>query len=124
MGIIISVALGGAIGSVLRFILSKLIQDRTGIDFPLGTLLVNLLGAFLIGFAFAYFVERMSLSPEVRALFITGFLGGFTTFSTFSYESYNLLMDGELVKFILYTLGTNGVGLFMTLLGYNIGRML
>ncbi len=124
MGIVLSVALGGAVGSVLRFLLSKMIQTRAGIEFPVGTFLVNLAGAFLIGLAFAYLVERMTVSPEVRALLITGLLGGLTTFSTFSYESYSLLMDGELVKFLLYVLGTNALGIFMTLFGYNLGRFL
>ncbi|WP_457601259.1 fluoride efflux transporter CrcB [Hydrogenivirga sp.] len=124
MGVIIAVAVGGALGSVLRFVLSKHVQLRAGIEFPVGTLFVNLVGAFLIGLAFAYLVERLTLSPEVRALLITGFLGGLTTFSTFSYESYSLVMDGEVVKFFYYVLGTNLLGILMTMLGYNLGRLL
>ena len=124
MGILISVAFGGAVGSVLRYLLSKLVQEKAGIEFPLGTLFVNLVGAFLIGLAFSYLVERMTLSPELRAVIITGFLGGLTTFSTFSYESYSLLMDGEITKLLLYVLGTNAMGISMTLLGYNLGRVL
>ncbi len=124
MAIVLAIAVGGAVGSVLRFLISKLIQKKAGIDFPIGTLAVNIVGAFLIGVAFSYLVERLTLSPEVRALLITGFLGGLTTFSTFSYESFNLLFNGELVKFFLYVLGTNGLGIFMTVVGYNIGRVL
>ncbi|MDQ7082899.1 MAG: CrcB family protein [Aquificota bacterium] len=63
MGLIIAIALGGSAGSVLRFLLSRLLQTKSGIDFPVGTLTVNLLGAFLIGFAFSYLVERLALSP-------------------------------------------------------------
>ncbi len=124
MGIALAVALGGALGSVLRYLVSKFVQAKVGIDFPVGTFLVNLVGAFLIGLAFSYLVERLTLSPEVRALLITGFLGGLTTFSTFSYESFNLLFNGEILKFALYVLGTNSLGILMTLIGYNLGRML
>jgi len=124
MGILISVALGGAFGSLLRYLLSKLIQEKVGIEFPFGTLFVNIVGAFLIGLSFAYLVERMAVSPELRAMMITGFLGGLTTFSTFSYESYSLLTDGEWAKFLLYVLGTNMVGISMTVFGYNLGRLL
>ncbi len=124
MGITIAVALGGALGSVLRYLVSKFVQTKVGIDFPVGTLLVNLIGAFLIGLAFSYLVERLTLSPEVRAFLITGFLGGLTTFSTFSYESLNLILNGEGLKFILYTFGTILLGILMTLAGYNLGRVL
>ena len=124
MQVVVAVALGGAVGSVLRFLISKSVQSKAGIEFPVGTLLVNIVGAFLIGLAFSYLVERLSLSPEARALLITGFLGGLTTFSTFSYEGVNLLMDGEVLKFFLYVGGTNVIGLSMTLLGYNLGRLI
>ncbi len=124
MGVVLAVALGGAVGSVLRYLISKFVQVKVGIDFPLGTLSVNVLGAFLIGFLFSYLVERFSLTPELRALVITGFLGGLTTFSTFSYESFNLMFNGEVGKFLLYTLGTNVLGILMTLIGYNVGRVL
>ncbi len=124
MGVVLAVALGGAVGSVLRYLISKFVQAKVGIDFPLGTLSVNVLGAFLIGFLFSYLVERFSLTPELRALVITGFLGGLTTFSTFSYESFNLMFNGEVGKFLLYTLGTNVLGILMTLIGYNVGRVL
>ena len=124
MGITIAVALGGALGSVLRYLVSKFVQTKVGIDFPVGTFIVNLMGAFLIGLAFSYLVERLTLSPEVRAFLITGFLGGLTTFSTFSYESLNLILNGEGLKFILYTFGTILLGILMTLAGYNLGRVL
>ena len=124
MGIAIAVALGGALGSVVRLILSRFIQMKAGIDFPAGTFLVNILGSFLIGISFSLLVERLSVSPEMRALVITGFLGGFTTFSTFSYESFSLLSGGESMKFILYVAGTNLIGITTTLIGYNIGRIL
>lgn len=124
MGIAVAVALGGALGSVLRYLVSKSVQAKAGIEFPVGTLLVNLVGAFLVGISFSYVVERLTLSPEVRAFLITGFLGGLTTFSTFSYESVSLLVEGEKLKFLLYVFGTNSVSILMTWLGYSLGRVL
>lgn len=123
MGTIVAVALGGAIGSVLRYLLSKYIQKMVGINFPLGTLFVNLVGAFLIGFAFSFLVEKLAVHPFVRATLITGFLGGFTTFSTFSYESFSLLAEGEYLKFITYILSTNILGIVGTIVGFNLGRL-
>ena len=124
MLIIFAVAVGGAFGSIFRYLFSKFIQNKTGIDFPFGTLIINVSGSFLIGLSFSLLVERISASPEVRALIITGFLGGFTTFSTFSYESYNLLIDGENLKFLTYIVGTNFLSIATTIIGYNIGRLL
>jgi len=124
MGIVLAVALGGAIGSALRFLLSKLIQEQFGISFPVGTLFVNLVGAFLIGFFFSYLVEKLALNPYARALLITGLLGGLTTFSTYSYESFSLLIEGETLKFFIYTIGTNILGFLFTFLGYILGENL
>ncbi len=124
MAILLAVALGGAVGSALRFILSKLVQEKAGIGFPVGTFFVNLLGAFLIGLFFALLVERLSFASHLRAFLITGLLGGFTTFSTFSYESVNLLKDGELLMFFAYFAGTNLAGLVLTALGYGLGKVL
>lgn len=124
MGIVLAVALGGAIGSALRFLLSKLVQEQFGISFPVGTLFVNLVGAFLIGFFFSYLVEKLALNPYARALLITGLLGGLTTFSTYSYESFSLLREGETFKFLAYVFGTNLLGLLSTFLGYILGEAL
>ena len=124
MGLILAIALGGAIGSVLRFVLSKLIQQKIGVSFPAGTFFVNLLGAFFIGLFFALIVERLSLASHIRAFLIVGLLGGFTTFSTFSYESVTLLRNGELFLFVAYLIGTNIAGLLFTTLGYVLGRLL
>ncbi|QWK20297.1 MAG: fluoride efflux transporter CrcB [Hydrogenobacter thermophilus] len=124
MGLILAIAFGGALGSVLRYVVSKALQEKVGIDFPFGTLFVNITASFFIGFFFAYLVEKLTISPTFRAFLITGFLGGYSTFSTLTYESYSLLMNGEIVKFIFYAVGSLLSGIFMTLLGYNLGRML
>ncbi|MEN3028914.1 MAG: fluoride efflux transporter CrcB [Aquificaceae bacterium] len=113
---LIAVAVGGAVGSLLRFLLSKFIQTKVGVDFPLGTLLVNLSSAFLIGFSFALLVEKLEVSPNLRALLITGFLGGYSTYSTLFYEAYYMLLNGEWLKLLLYLLLSNLFGLvFVTL---------
>ncbi|MFZ8863075.1 MAG: fluoride efflux transporter CrcB [Thermocrinis sp.] len=124
MGVFLAIAIGGAIGSLLRFYLSKFLQKKFGVEFPVGTLIVNLTGAFFIGFFFSYLVEKLDVSVELRAFLITGLLGGFTTFSTFSYESFNLIVNGEYLKFFVYFMGTSFVGLLLTFLGYNVGRWL
>ena len=115
ISLLIAVALGGAIGSSFRFLVSYFL--------PFGTLIVNLTGSFLIGLISALVSEKFSVSPELRLLLITGMLGGFTTFSTFSYESVSLLVGGEFLKFLLYVFGTNAGCFLLTFLGYMIGRL-
>ncbi|GAB6065119.1 fluoride efflux transporter CrcB [Aquifex pyrophilus] len=121
---VLAVALGGAVGSALRYLISKFVQVHLGLGFPLGTMLVNVIGAFLIGFSFSFFVERLGIHPIYRLLFITGFLGGFTTFSTFTYESLTLLREGESLKFLIYFLGTNIIGMLAVFIGYKLGEVL
>ena len=124
MVFLLAIAIGGAVGSVLRFLVSKFIQTKAGIDFPVGTLFVNLSSAFLIGFFFAFFVEKLDLSPNLRALLITGLLGGYSTYSTLFYETYYMLLNGEWLKALLYLLLSNGLGLLFVALGYGLGKML
>jgi CrcB protein len=88
------VALGGAVGSVARYLLSILIQTRST-EFPLGTLVINISGSLLLGFLLRYALESAAISPELRALATTGFCGGYTTFSAFSYETAMLIDAGD-----------------------------
>ena len=88
---------GGGIGSVARFALAAWIGQRWGRSFPLGTFAVNVLGSFLIGLLMTLMAERFLENPEWRLLLVVGGLGGFTTFSTFQYETGRLVVDGELV---------------------------
>ncbi|NPA32627.1 MAG: fluoride efflux transporter CrcB [Aquificae bacterium] len=120
--VILGVCVGGALGSLFRFLISGTLQAKLGTNFPVGTLTVNLVGAFLIGFLFGAIPEKLISSPHLRALLITGFLGGFTTFSAFAYESVALLKEGNLKHFFLYVFITNAFGVILTLLGYRIGR--
>ena len=89
------VAIGGLVGSVARYWLSGVVQNLTDHGFPSGTLAVNILGSFVIGLVMTLSLERGLLDDDLRILLATGFCGGFTTMSTFSYETLALLRDGE-----------------------------
>ncbi len=93
----IVVFLGGGIGSVFRFVLATWIGQRWGRSFPLGTFVVNVSGSFLIGLLMTLMAERFLENPELRLLLVVGGLGGYTTFSTFQYETGRLAADGEMV---------------------------
>jgi CrcB protein len=88
---------GGGIGSVARFALATWIGQRWGRSFPLGTFVVNVFGSFLIGLLMTLMAERFLENPQWRLLLVVGGLGGFTTFSTFQYETGKLVVDGELI---------------------------
>ena len=121
---ILYIAAGGAIGAVLRFGVSNGVYGVFGRNFPYGTLVVNVLGSLLIGLLSILFIERYTLNPEVRAIFIIGILGAFTTFSTFSMETFNLLENGEFVKALLNILLSVTLCLVATWVGVILGRQL
>lgn len=100
----LAVALGGAIGCCARYGLTQLIQLFYSRSFPLATLTINVLGSFVLGFLFFETLERLTLSPTLRAGIMTGGIGGFTTFSTFVVESLLLVEDGALGSAALYVL--------------------
>jgi len=92
----IAVALGGACGAVMRFWLAAAVQRTTGGAFPWGTLFVNVLGSFVLGFLFIWLVERSTVGELARLAITVGFLGAFTTFSTFSVETVRLMQEGAM----------------------------
>ncbi|GGN05300.1 putative fluoride ion transporter CrcB [Thermus composti] len=117
------VALGGALGSVLRYGLGAWVQGALGPGFPYSTLMVNALGSFFIGLSLRLSLEGV-LSGEARLFLAVGVLGGFTTFSSFSYETLALLQGGEAGKAFLYALGSLLLGLLLVLAGYRLGGVL
>lgn len=94
----LAIAGGGALGALFRFWSSKWMHSLFGVGFPYGTLFVNVAGSLVMGFLYVLLVERVSLAPEWRAFLMIGFLGAFTTFSTFSLETLQLFNSGELFK--------------------------
>ncbi len=115
--------IGGSLGTLARYFTVQGIQSRFTDIFPWGTLVVNLSGAFLIGFLFVLFDESF-LDRNLRGLLTVGFLGAYTTFSTFSIETLNLLRDGEIGAASLNMLMTNGLGILCTVLGLYAGKIL
>jgi fluoride exporter len=95
---IVYIAIGGAIGAVFRYLGSTTIYAWLGRGFPYGTLFVNVLGSLIMGILAIVLIERMSTGPELRALLLIGLLGAFTTFSTFSIETLNLIEQGALIR--------------------------
>lgn len=98
----LAIALGGALGSVLRFALNEAISNRFGRAFPWGTLSINVIGSFLIGALVVLLLERWEVSPAVRLGLMVGVLGGFTTFSSFSLEVVNLMQNGAFLRAMTY----------------------
>ena len=113
---------GGGIGSLLRFILSTHVNNVFSAFFPFGTLVVNLLGSFVIGICFEFF-ERFFIAEEFRILITVGFLGGFTTFSSFALENINLLRMGEYRYFLINLLTQNIAGLLFVFSGIVLARI-
>lgn len=114
------VAVGSALGGVTRFLLGALLQQRAGTSFPAGTLIINITGSFLLGLLLRYSLGTTAISPEVRGLLTTGFCGGYTTFSTFTYDTLVLVEDGETARAALYV----GASVVVALVGAYLGIVL
>ncbi|MES2621337.1 MAG: fluoride efflux transporter CrcB [Bacteroidota bacterium] len=117
------VSAGSFLGGGLRYLLSQFIQDKTLSSFPFGTLGVNLLGCFLIGLVLG-FSERGNVSTEWRLFLATGILGGFTTFSAFSFEAISLFRNGMMGYAVIYICGSIMIGLVATLIGLSLVKFL
>ena len=115
---ILSIFIGGGIGAVLRYITSIMCRNLFSLP-TIGTLGVNLIGCFLIGCAFGIMLNKSDIIPQTLRLFITvGFLGGLTTFSTFSFETFELIKSGKIISGLLYMVGSCLIGLILTFAGY------
>ena len=117
MKIILAIGAGSFIGGTCRYLLSQFIQTRTTIPFPFATLTVNIIGCLLIGVVFGLGAKG-GMTPEWRLFLATGVLGGFTTFSAFSYETVHMLQNGQISNAILYILASVLLGLLATFLGF------
>lgn len=121
---VVAIAVGGALGAVLRYWTSLGVHSWLGRDFPYGTLTVNVAGSLLIGLLSVLLLDRFNVAPEWRAGTLIGVLGAFTTFSTFSIETFNLLEQGDTAKGVLNAVLNFELCLFATWLGLLIGRQL
>ena len=116
MNQLLLVGLGGAVGSMLRFVIQRQFNHST---FPYGTIAVNIIGCFAIGLIWSLFTKS-SISDTARLLLITGFCGGFTTFSSFTQEGMQMLQHGKWGLFFIYTLASVAAGLLATFAGYKL----
>ncbi len=116
------VAMGGAIGSVLRYWVSGGVADRLGTRFPYGTFAVNCTGSFLIGLIITLISQRANVNPNWRYLIGVGFIGGYTTFSAFAYETFQSMQDGKMLVASLNVLLSVAVGLLCIWLGVAAAR--
>ena len=117
------VALGGLLGSVARYWLSGVVQQASGGEFPLGTLAVNILGSFTVGLIMALSLERGVVPANARILLTTGLCGGFTTMSTFSYETVALMRDGEMMLALSNIAATVGSCVLAAWVGQAVSRV-
>lgn len=118
------IAIGGGVGSMARYLCQKWFNQNYPHPFPWGTFVVNLLGCFLIGILYEASEKSSVLSPQTRLLLITGFCGGYTTFSTFAFENMNLLRGGDTIYFLLYTVGSVVLGIAAVFGGIAIMKLL
>lgn len=121
---LVAVGIGGSFGAMARFLLSNQMYAWLGRDFVWGTLVVNALGSFLIGFLTILLIDKLSLTLEWRTLLIVGFLGAFTTFSTFSFETLLYFQQGAWEKGVINIFANVFICLFMAWFGYWLAKML
>ncbi len=118
------IAIGSAIGGLSRYWLGGLIQRAHGGPFPLGTLVINVTGSLLIGFLLRYSLDTSAVSAEMRGFLTIGFCGGYTTFSTFSWETVALIEDGDWRRASLYILASVILSIAGTIAGVALARQL
>jgi CrcB protein len=117
------VGLGGFLGANARYVVASWVVQRFGALFPYGTFIINMSGSFILAFFLAYLQDRTFIHPHYRLFFAVGFLGAYTTFSTFTYESLRLLQEGNLLLGLINVLGSASVGLLGAFLGFVLGGL-
>jgi fluoride exporter len=118
------IAAAGALGTLARYWVGGAVQRFTGASFPAGTFVINLVGCFFFGLIWALTTERFNVSGETRMIVLLGFMGAFTTFSSFIFETLELLKDSEWLLAGLNMIGQNVLGLIGLFLGWTLGRMI
>lgn len=118
------IALGSALGGVGRYLAGALVQRAAQTTFPTGTLAVNITGSFVLGLIIRYAIETPSITPEVRAFLTIGLCGGYTTFSTFSFETARMMEDGEWTRAVVYVGLSLLVSVGAVFLGFAAARQL
>ena len=113
---------GGILGTLARYILSGTVDHKAGMALPFGTLTVNLVGCFLVGFLDIWAERKFTLMPHMRLLLVTGFCGAFTTFSAFILESYTLVREGHMAQAFMNVMGSVALGLIVFRLGMLLGE--
>lgn len=116
------VGVGGFAGANVRYVLGAWIGNRLGAGFPYGTFLINISGSLLIGAILTLLTEQFVADPLWRRLIVIGFLGGYTTFSSYSFEAMALIEEGNWSRALTYVLGTNVLGLLACYLGIILAR--
>ena len=116
------VALGGALGSTARYVFSILVQRASGTLFPIGTFAVNCVGCLVFGAIAGAAEQRVQVAPELRLFLLVGILGGFTTFSSYAFESFVLVRDGQFAAALVNIVGQVIAGLGGMWIGFAIGR--
>ncbi|MEO7217912.1 MAG: fluoride efflux transporter CrcB [Gemmatimonadaceae bacterium] len=116
------VAVGSALGGVSRYVIGGAMQQRLGIGFPAGTLVVNIVGSLLLGFIMRLALGGTQISPETRIFLTTGFCGGFTTFSTFSYETATMLEGGQYRRVATYVTLSLVLSVLATFAGFALAQ--
>jgi fluoride exporter len=119
---ILLIALFGAVGTLARYGLQGLVQVRTGGSFPYGTLLVNLTGCFFLGLIAQFTLNRMVISPDWRIAIAVGFFGGYTTFSSFGWETAKMMEDGEWLRASVYVGASVVAGLLLSVAGIRLAN--
>jgi fluoride exporter len=119
-----AIALGAMLGANVRYVITNWSADRWGSDFPFGTLLINVTGAFTIGLFLAFLAGRTDVNPLWRLFFATGFLGGYTTFSSYTWDALSLSSGGAWLGAGVYVVGSNVAGLIGVWLGARLAQLL